>query len=120
MSDGRDGSLEAQVDSVIKGLRAHDSSLLSEHFKASNASIQLVVLNALQVFAVDDDLARNVIRALALKSRNLCDEHVLVCSYGLSLNGFENGLVALSAADVDLRLHELYQPLQRDHAQPLP
>lgn len=57
MSDGWDGSLESEVNTVVDRLRAHDSTLLGEHLEPTDTPSHFIVLNALQVSAVDDDVA---------------------------------------------------------------
>ena len=112
VADRRDGGLEAEVDSVLDGLGAHDSALLGEHLESTETARGLVVLNALQELAVNDDLARDVVGALAPEPDHLVDDHLTVVGHGVVDHRLDEVLVGLSAADEDLAFHELDESLR--------
>ena len=110
-SNGWNGSLEAQVDSVVYGLRAHNSSLLGIQLESSERASKVVVFDALEVLSVHDDVAGDVVGGLALEPDYLVDNHIFVDSHGLVLDGLDDGLVALSASDEDLAFHQFDESL---------
>lgn len=111
MSDGWDGCLEAQVDSIVDGLGANDSTLLGVHLEATDNSISLVVLDAIQVSLVDDDVAGDVVRIHSLESFDLLHDHLSVF-FGCRWNHFFNKThVALSAPNEKLPFHHLDKSL---------
>jgi hypothetical protein len=71
MSNCWNSRLEHQVNAVINGLGANDSSFLGEKFEPANTSSQFIFLNGLQSLRVYDDLARDVLWVFALESFDL-------------------------------------------------
>lgn len=112
MSYSRDGGLEAKFNSIVDGLRAHDSSLLGEHLKTSDAARVLVVLNRFKEFLVDDNFAWDVVWGLALVSLHLGDDHLFVGLDSLVLDFFEHIEVGFPASDEDFTLHEFDEALK--------
>jgi hypothetical protein len=112
VSYGRNCGLEAELNSIINGLRANDSTLLGEHLETSNAARVLVVLNRFKEFLIDDDFAWDVIWRLALVSLNLGDNHLSVGLDSLILNFFEHIKVRLSASDKDFTFHQFNKALK--------
>ena len=71
MSNCWNSRLEYQVNAVINGLGANDSSFLGEKFEPANTSTQFIFLNGIQSLGVYDDLARDILRVFALESFDL-------------------------------------------------
>ena len=90
MSDCRNCTLEHQVNAVIDGLGANDSSFLCVKLEPTNASCGFIVLNTLQSLAVYDDLTRDVFWIFAFKSFNLSNNQLFVLCNGFILNALDN------------------------------
>ena len=115
MSDSWNGSLEAKINTVIDGLGAYDSSFLCEHFEASEATSGLIIFDGLEVLAIDNDLAWDVLWALAFESLHLANDHFSVLANSVILDLLEKFFVSLSASDENLAFHKfnesLYKPI---------
>eukprot|EP00356_Strombidium_inclinatum_P016495 CAMPEP_0170493052 /NCGR_PEP_ID=MMETSP0208-20121228/13282_1 /TAXON_ID=197538 /ORGANISM="Strombidium inclinatum, Strain S3" /LENGTH=248 /DNA_ID=CAMNT_0010768909 /DNA_START=52 /DNA_END=796 /DNA_ORIENTATION=- len=114
VSDGGDGGLEAEVDAVVDGLRAHNTALLGEQLEPSQGSARLIILDALQVLLVHDDVAGDVLGVLAFETLHLRDDHFSVLGHSFVLDGLDHVDVALSAADENLSFHELDKTLDEE------
>ena len=111
MSYGRNCGLEAELNSIINGLRANDSTLLGEHLETSNAARVLVVLNRFKEFLINDNFAWDVIWRLTLVSLNLGNDHLSVGLDSFVLDLFEHIEVRLSASNKDFTFHQFDKAL---------
>jgi len=109
--DGRDGCLEAQIDSVVNGLGAHDSALLCVQLEPAKDPVRLVVLNTIKIGLINDDVAWYLVWAHALKSLDFLDNELSVFLDGLWHNLLDNINIAFPASEEQRCLHHFDETL---------
>lgn len=112
--DGRDGSLEAEINPVVNGLGAHDSALLCVHLEPANDPVRLVVLNTIKMGLINFNVAWNVVWAHALESLDFLDNELSVFLDGTGHNLFDKVLITFTASDVQFGLHHFDESLNHE------
>ena len=97
-SHGGDRDLESHSETVVKGLRADDAVLAGIHHKTSKTRVSRILLveGGEEIRFVHSDNARDV--GLAFETLDFCEHLLLVLSYCLVNDTFEDLDIALSAS----------------------
>ena len=112
MSNGWDSGLEAEFDSVVDGLWAHNSSFLGEELETTDASGGLIVIDALEVFfIIDDNFAWDILWVFTFESLYLCDNELSVLGDSIIHNFFNKTNIRFSASNENLTFHKLDETL---------
>lgn len=117
--DGRDGSLEAKINPVVNGLRAHDSALLCVHLEPANDPVRLVVLNTIKIGLINFNVTWNVIWAHAFKSLDFLHNELSVFLDGTWHDLFDEVFIAFTASQEQFGLHHFDESLNHEIFQQL-